>query len=47
MSRRDKLADLVDPYRRHLKRPAADKSTAEFVERVKRTAKPDPGDDDR
>lgn len=47
MGKLDKLADKVDPYRRHIKRPAGDASTREFVERVKATAKPDPDRDDR
>lgn len=40
----DKLAERIDPYQRHIKRPSGDESTRQFVERVKSTAKPDRGD---
>ena len=47
MGKLDKLAERIDPYQRHVKRPAGDASMREFVERVKATAKPDPDGDER
>lgn len=40
----DKLAEKVDPYQRHIKRPARDAGTRELVDRINKTAKPDRGD---